>query len=71
LAIDDGTFSDNGVFDGLSHVGIIVVSVVAGLILLIFLAGILYFFRRKKGKTTHGRGLEMKHADGPPTPKMR
>lgn len=68
-SLGDGTLGND--FSGLSHVGVIVVSVVAGLIILFLLAGLLYCFRRKKGKTMHGKGVEMKTGDGPPTPKMR
>ena len=46
----DGTFED-GAFEGLSQMGIIVVSVLSGAGILIFLALILYCFRSKKGKT--------------------
>ena len=62
--VGDGTFSDEGV-------STIVVSVIAVIIILSLLAGLLYCFRKKKGKTAHGKSFEMKNAEGPPTPKMR
>jgi hypothetical protein len=41
-------------------VEVIVVSVVSGLAILMLLAVVLYCFRRKKGKTLHNGGVEMK-----------
>jgi LPXTG-motif cell wall-anchored protein len=39
---------------------LIVGSVIAAIIILALIAGILYMFRRKKGRLTHGKNVEMK-----------